>query len=169
MAFVFDSAPNSVTANSYISVSDADDILAGRLSTENWDNLSTTDKEALLVQATNRLDAERYAGLKGIRGQSLQWPRQLVTDRDSYVYNNDEFPRELLIALCEQAMYFVDAGDRTISNDLLEDVIEYKVGPIQWKLKGGRQADQLPQLVQQYLKAIGSAWFGKSFPSQSYR
>jgi len=83
--------PNS---NSYLTVTEADAYFTGRSDTSNWDALSTSDKEALLIQSTKDVDiGANYGGEPYYDAQKLQFPRD---DADSVEGNcasvaNDRF------------------------------------------------------------------------------
>lgn len=170
MAFVFDPQPSSLTANSYISLSDADDFFVARFDSENWDDLSDAEKQGILAHATRRIDAEYFGGQKTVRQQSLEWPRLFIYDKDGFPTPDDSIPKEVEFATCELALYYINQEDRELTNSMLEDMEEVKIGPLGYKIKKGRKADQLPQIVDRYLRAIGpSAWRGKRFPTQAGR
>lgn len=73
----FDSEAGSATANSFISVDRADDILSLRLGSTAWSDVAvtTTIKEAALVTATTRLSSLCYERDKTSAAQSLPFPR----------------------------------------------------------------------------------------------
>ena len=159
MAFVFDSTTKSATANSYVSVSEADDYFAAHLDSNFWPTASK-DKQAALVMATNRIDAETFQGRRTELTQSLQWPRLWVVTRDSNI-----IPRELKIATFEMALHYLKmkAGEFTVDENDLETLDKYKVGPLDVQIKSNVKADRIPTKVKQLLKAIGpQAWSGDS-------
>lgn len=159
MAFVFDSTAKSATANSYVSVSEADDYFAAHLDSNFWPT-ALKDKQAALVMATNRIDAENFQGRRTELTQSLQWPRSLVVARDSNI-----IPRELKIATFEMALHYLKmkAGEFTVDENDLETLDKYKVGPLDVQIKSNVKADRIPTKVKQLLKAIGpQAWSGDS-------
>lgn len=162
MAFVFDSTAKSATANSYVSVSEADDYFAAHLDSNFWPT-SLKDKQAALVMATNRIDAETFQGRRTERTQSLQWPRSWVVARD--FINSDIIPRELKIATFEMALHYLKmkAGEFTVDENDLETLDKYKIGPLDVQIKANIKADRIPTKVKQLLKAIGpQAWSGDS-------
>lgn len=166
MAFVLDATPSSLTANSYISLEDANDYFDARFGSDVWDGLSDADKQALLAQATRRIDAEYFGGQKTLRNQSLSWPRKFISDKDGFPRDDSTIPKEVMYATCELAYNYSTQEDREVSNSALEDLEEIKIGPLGYKMKKGRTADQLPELVDRYLRGIGpSAWRGKRFPT----
>lgn len=178
MAFVFDSTAKSATANSYVSVSEADDYFAAHLDSNFWPTASK-DKQAALVMATNRIDAETFQGRRTELTQSLQWPRSWVVARDfnpesqavlsmtygSAFVDSDIIPRELKIATFEMALHYLKmkAGEFTVDENDLETLDKYKIGPLDVQIKANIKADRIPTKVKQLLKAIGpQAWSGDS-------
>jgi hypothetical protein len=172
MAFVFDPTAGSSTANSYISVADADDYFAAHLESSFW-AISTTKKQAALVQATNRIDREKFGGQLTQRNvQKLQFPRSYVLSRDAAMVNPDfsdatngfyfrsptTIPAEVEQATCEMALYYLKqiGGEFTVDDNDLETLTNYKVGPLDLAIKDGIKADRLPTRVAQLLKALGS-------------
>lgn len=161
MAFTFDSTVGSATANSYVSVEEADDYFVGRLATEAWDALSSADKQKALVMATGRIDREPFGGkLSNELTQRLQWPRKSVASRSKVVGDVPDtiIPLELKQATFEQALHYIKqaADDTTTVSDYdLETLTSFKVGPIDVAIKDGIKADRLPTIVKQFLEAIG--------------
>lgn len=163
MAFVFDSTPKSATANSYVSVSEADDYFAAHLDSEFWPT-SLKDKQAALVMATNRIDAENFQGRRTELTQSLQWPRSLVVARA--FMDSNTIPRELKIATFEMALHYLKmkAGEFTVDENDLETLDKYKIGPLDVQIKGNVKADRLPSKVKRLLQAIGPQVWSEEGP-----
>lgn len=161
MAFVFDSTPKSASANSYVSVSEADDYFAAHLDSNFWPT-AAKDKQAALVMATNRIDAETFQGRRTDLDQALQWPRSLVVAR-AFIDSNT-VPRELKIATFEMALHYLKmkAGEFTVDENDLETLDKYKIGPLDVQIKGNVKADRLPSKVKRLLQAIGpQVWSGE--------
>lgn len=162
----FDSTISGTDSNSYISVGVADAFFAFHLDgVQFWNSLPTVTKQAALVQATNRLDAENYSGRITVNAQRLQWPRSFVADRnaDSFI-DNDRIPRELADATCEMALHYlkVQAGEFTVDENDLETLKTMKIGPIDVTIKDNVRADRLPSRVKTLLQSIGNkAWLGE--------
>lgn len=166
MAFTFDSTLSTTTANSYVSVEYADDYFTAHQEKETWDCQTTEEKQAILVQATRRIDSEYFHGQKTVRTQSLEWPRNFIYDKDGYPISEDAHPKFLLWATCELALYYLNKDEREVTNSMKEDMKRVKIGPLEYEFRDGRSGDELPKLVQFYLKGIGpAAWRGKRNPS----
>lgn len=177
MAFTFDSTISGVSANSYITVTQADDFFTAHLDASWWE-LPSSRKQAALVQATNRIDQERFGGRRTVEAQRLQWPRTYIVDRDkdasedrvefiggAYYRPSDEIPKELIEAACEMALFYLkeNAGEFTVDSNDLETLSKYKIGPLDVSIKDNIKADRLPTKVKALLKAIGpNAWMGEA-------
>lgn len=177
MAFTFDSTLSGTESNSYISVSQADDFFAAHLKKSYWTELKTPEKQAILVQATNRIDEEEFGGRRTITNQRLQWPRTYIVDRDrnpqmesvaefiggAYYRPSDVIPKEMVQAVCEVALHYIsqNKGDFSVDDRDLETLSRYKVGPLDFNIKNNYKADQLPSKVKSLLRSIGpNAWMG---------
>lgn len=131
-----DTIPSSPTADSYVSVAEADAYHAKRGNTA-WTAADVPGKEGALVRATGYVDAEY--GWKGIRATSIQalaWPRYDV-EVDGYPVLTTVIPQKVKDAVCEMALKAL-AGD--IAPDVLPDVVtETTVGPITKKYAPAKQ------------------------------
>lgn len=117
------------TADSYVSVPDANTYFASRLQTDPWTNLSnattstaaTSIKENVLKQATRELDSTfRFYGSKynqGIEGatdyQALEFPRTNHTDVNGDLY----IPDDVKYATYEQALWILERGGMKVTQD----------------------------------------------------
>lgn len=117
------------TANSYVSVSEANTYFNSRENSDAWLNIASstngtaanTRKENLLKMATREIDnTYRYHDTKyynGIRGeaqyQALQFPRADNTDSDG----NLIIPYEIQDATCEQALWIMERTGKRTSED----------------------------------------------------
>lgn len=154
MAFVFDTTISGTTANSYITISAADDYFAGRYGSDLWAALDEATKEAVIVSATKRIDQESYSGIKTLRPQSLQWPRQYMFDRDGYAIVSTVLPSQLQGAVCELAYYYLERDDYTLSENDMERFKTFEVGPLKVETRQ-YTSNQLPQVVSDALDSIG--------------
>ena len=182
MTFVFNSTPKHAAANSYVSVSEADDYFAGHLQNELWSGKSTNEKEILLVSATNRLDMEQWSGKKTTTAQRLQWPRKYIQSRDTsylddmyvrvdfdsdgstYYLDENTIPNELKQATYEVAIWFIvrQENDPHLIDEYNQEVLtSFNLGPISGNIKSGMTVDRLPTPVKRLLNAISpKGWIG---------
>lgn len=181
MAFVFDSTAGSPTANSYLSVEDADALAAGLINGSDWLSLTEQQKQALLVQATTRLDAEVYGGVPTTTvntsvtpHQALQWPRNWIIDKNyasgELILSNgglmyldpNKIPAALEKATFYQAMHYYNEfmDNPTVSRQDMDRLTALSIGPLTMTIQK-RAEERLPDMVKRLLVSIGSnAWDG---------
>ena len=88
MAITIDATVGGASANSYITLSDANAIVEGLILDDDvtaWDGSSTDNKNRALYTAAVRVDRERFLGARVTNTQALQWPRQGVRKPDTYI------------------------------------------------------------------------------------
>lgn len=161
MAFVFNSTAGDAAANSFVSVDYADMYFSVHLDGAFW-TVTTNQKQAALVMATDRLNVEMYGGQRASTTQALSWPRSYIESIDSPAYgyiSSTTIPAPLEKATCEMALHYlkVAAGEFSMDDRDLETLSSYKVGPMDFGVKAGFKADSLPQKVQNLLSSIGTA------------
>ena len=148
MALIVEDGTGLSDANSYVGVAYADAYFLARNVTA-WASL--TIKEALLIQATDYMEAvysESWKGTVLLDTQSLSFPR--IID-DAIVY-----PDRLLKAVCELAL---KANDGTLLVDVEQRTIEEKIDVI--TVKYAEYSDQKTQysfvygLISPYLMSSG--------------
>jgi len=132
MSVTFDSTSGATSANSYISVEDADNYFAKRMHTDNWDAASDVNKQKALMDATRRLDRIEYTGEKTNNDQALEWPRTGATLRDEAL-DDDIIPTRILDATCELALAVLSSN---INPGLPEGVQSFTVGGVSVALSG---------------------------------
>ena len=126
------SEKGSSTANSYISLEEADLYFSTRLNSSEWESADTTNREKALIMATRILDTLSFSGRKWKDGspedkdyQALQWPRfpeyndpymlgipHLMTSPSPErewvnLHNEPIMPTALKNATCEQAYFLL--------------------------------------------------------------
>ena len=88
MAISIDATVGGASANSYITLSDANAIIEGLVADDDvaaWDGSNTDNKNRALFTAAIRVDRERFLGARVTNTQALQWPRQGVRKPDTYI------------------------------------------------------------------------------------
>lgn len=104
MALVVEDGTGLSTAESYISVADADTYHVARGHTT-WTGTDAV-KEAALRVATTYIDGTyrtRFPGTKLTKEQALQWPRSGATDAEGWEIEETEIPTALKNATAEAA------------------------------------------------------------------
>lgn len=148
MALVVETGDGLSTAESYISVADADIYIAAYKSDVTaWDAATTTAKEIAARQATMWLDGKsRWRGTKSTRTQALDWPRYGAYDDSGYLL--DGVPVDLERATAE-VMYLIINGDtitETVSRGT--QVKKEKVGDIEVEyFPGAMQKPIYPEVM----------------------
>ncbi len=175
MAFVFDSTFGGASANSYVSVEDADDYFGGHPDGSLWEALTQLQKEQYLVRSTTRLDYERFGGRREAIEQALQWPRTWIIDRNheqhedymdfkdgNYYQDPNILPREMGVATYQLALNYIEekSGLYSVTRRDQDRMSRKKVGPLDKTLRKASEA-QLPNEVTRALTAIGpNGWLG---------
>lgn len=148
MSLIVEDGTGLSDANSYVSVAYADDYFLARNVTS-WASL--TIKEALLIQATDYMEAvysESWKGTVLLDTQSLSFPR-IIDDVTVY-------PDRLLKAVCELAL---KANEGALLVDVEQRTIEEKIDVI--TVKYAEYSDQKTQysfvygLISPYLMSSG--------------
>ena len=88
MAISIDATVGGASANSYITLADANSIVEGLVADDDvaaWDGSSNDNKNRALYTAAVRVDRERFLGARVTNTQALQWPRQGVRKPDTYI------------------------------------------------------------------------------------
>ena len=96
MAITIVATVGSASANSYLTLSDAQDLIDGLMEDDDvvaWGTATTDQKNRALYSATQRIDRERFLGARATDTQAMQWPRTGVRKPDTYINNyNLGFP-----------------------------------------------------------------------------
>jgi len=88
MAITIVATVGAANANSYLTVTTADNIIEGLIEDEDvtaWASATTDQKNRALYTSAIRLDRERFLGAKATDTQSMQWPRTGVRKPDTYI------------------------------------------------------------------------------------
>lgn len=94
MALIVESGEGMATANSYVSVQEADDYIALNFPEDDkWESLTTEQKEVQLIRATRFLDTMvRWASFIKDNHQSLAWPREQFKDYEGRIIPDNTVP-----------------------------------------------------------------------------
>lgn len=134
MSLIIEDGTGLSTAESYISVADAD-THHNKLGNTSWGLLTTEVKEQLLRKATNYMVQTyrmRWAGVRKNDTQALDWPRYLVPRLDTEAvfsyYDSDSVPGEVKVACAELAF---KASSETLAPDTDRLTKREKVGQLE--------------------------------------
>lgn len=109
MAFQAEDGTGLTDSNSYIAVALADIHHTDRENTQ-WTDMTTGEKEAALIRATDYIEkrfGRKFLGRRQNRTQALEWPRVDAEDRDGFLLTGvavDAIPRQLQKACSEYAL-----------------------------------------------------------------
>ena len=109
----------NASANSFVTLSEADTFMLSRLNASTWEtDASTDDQNRALVEATRQISRLRFDGNRADTTQILSWPRQWVIDPDNP--NHDYFsssvvPQRIKDATMELAFQYIKAGTTDVA------------------------------------------------------
>lgn len=156
MAYVFtpEDGTGLPTANSFVSVEEANDILYTNIHVTSWDLLQYYDKERLLSWATRILDTKvTWYGKKTYPTSALRWPRSGIIDRDKIALADDEIPQRLKEATAEFARLLVDT-DRTTEQSR-DGLTRLKVDVIELEFDKDYRLTVIPKTVWETIADLG--------------
>lgn len=173
MAITLDATVGGASANTYLTLSDANDIVDGLVEDADvtaWASSTDDQKNRALATAAQRLDRERYLGARVTDTQALQWPRTGVRKPDTYIntyavgfpfrittdyYTDTEIPDQVKRAQTILAVYLNNNKDG-IGLSGLEDFKSVQVGPITVSpdKSGVIGADRIPPIIERYLTGL---------------
>lgn len=151
----------SASANSYVSVSDADAYHDTHLYGSTWFASDTEAKVKGLIWATRMLDDYfEWFGSPSSDTQALRWPRSAAYNADGQQLANDTIPTAIENATAELARKLIEVdrtedGASTGATGALESL---KVGSIELKYASGTVNDipPIPPQIVAMLKAYGT-------------
>jgi hypothetical protein len=174
MAIAINATVGSASANSYLTLAAAQEIIDGFVQDADvtaWASATTDQKNRALFTATQRLDRERFLGARATDTQALQWPRTGVRKPDTYIntyavgfpfrittdyYTDTEIPQQVQYAQVVLATYLNNNPDG-IGLSGLEDYKNVKIGIIDVTPNLGYGAvgvDKVPPLMERYLTGL---------------
>ena len=173
MAVTIDATAGGASANSYLTLSDAQAIVDGMdedADVTAWASATTDQKNRALYTATQRLDRERFLGARATDTQALQWPRTGVRKPDTYVntyatgfpfrisddyFTDTEIPDQVKRAQVVLAVYLNNNKDG-IGLSGLEDFKNVQIGSLNVTpdKTGAVGADRVPPLLERYLTGL---------------
>jgi hypothetical protein len=124
------------SANSFVSVAEADAYLEARLNSSAW--TGTEPKKIALIEATREFNRLDWRGDRVTTTQALVWPRLYVEKIDPAPgdtwYLETEIPTPIKEATIELALEFLRMGTTDLpARSATDGVIEEKIGPMTTK------------------------------------
>lgn len=159
-------------SNAYINVSQANSFIQSAvLANTEWFELSSVNREAVLIQATRDIDSRQYVGTRRFFDQLLEFPRE---SRASFPWNRttqtetttgDETQRRMLRDVTEacalQAVFLARQGGRNEHAERLSQgirSISEGVGPLREFIQYGQRATGGSARLAQDVVARLSEW-----------
>jgi hypothetical protein len=173
MAISIDATVGGASANSYLTLSDANAIIDGLVQDDDvaaWASATDDQKNRALYTATQRIDRERFLGARATDTQSLQWPRTGVRKPDTYIntysvgfpfrittdyFTDTEIPDQVKKAQAVLAVYLNNNKDG-LGLSGLEDYKNVKIGNLDVtpNTYGATGADRIPPMVERYFTGL---------------
>lgn len=149
-----DATIGGVTANSYVTVEEADDYFLDRSNATAWD--ASTQKDQLLITASRLLDWQlQFKGNKTSELQAMQFPRTGVELPSGYSVPSDTIPTEVKFAVFELALASMET-DRAADNPLA-GLNEVKAGPLTIKTASQNDNPRTP-VVPDFIRSMLSGY-----------
>lgn len=175
MAITIDATVGGASANSYLTLSAAQDLIDGMVENDDvtaWASATTDQKNRALYSATQRLDRERFLGARATDTQALQWPRTGVRKPDTYIntyavgfpfrittdyFTDSEIPDQIKQAQVVLAVYLHNNKDG-MGLSGLEDYKSVSIGSLSVTTAGASStatgADRVPPIFERYLTGL---------------
>jgi hypothetical protein len=159
--------PGASDANSYVTVSEADDYLSSRLNASAWTDASAPQRIAALIEAQRTLTPLGYIGRRATETQALAWPRERAPNPDDPFgrdYSTAVVPQRVKDAACELAMEFLKSGAADLAaisdtqNVIREkvDVLEVQYSEPQDRITGLAKFPRIIALLTPLWVGVGS-------------
>lgn len=156
MAITLDATAGGASANTYVTLADAETYMEGRLYTTAWDAALDATKDKALAWATAILDDHfEWFGYVMTEEQALQWPRGSVYDEGGYEYDTEAIPSDLEGGAVELANILLQNDTWTEPGVLGQGIVKAKVGPIAVEIDEAAQTELIPQNLRVQLNQLG--------------
>jgi len=120
MAVTIVATVGGASANSFLTLAEAQTYMDSRLNESAWESATTDNQNRALVEATRALNVLPWKGSNVDTTQALNWPRQWAINPDvvffawSY-YATNEIPQRVKDATAELALQFIKAGTTDVA------------------------------------------------------
>ena len=152
-----DATLGGASANSYVTVAEADAYFATSFGRTAWGSASAANKEIVLIESTRLLDLlVSWKGYVKSDTQALRWPRTYVPNIDgryleSYI-SDSIVPKDVKNAVFELAYSLLSNGGFQASENELAKV---KVGPVSIDFSDTVKSNGLPKMVSDMIARWG--------------
>ena len=157
MTLTLTATAGSASANTFITLADANSYHEARVNNSDWTGATDANKNAALVWATRLLDDQPWYGQITATTQALRWPRTGCYDREGNALASTTIPAFLENATAELAMFLL-AEDRTAGAGALS-YETLSVGPVTLsRAKHQKFPPAVLDLIAYYFKASMSSF-----------
>ena len=149
-------------ANCYVSLDEANAYFDYRLYSDSWTESTSGTQIQALVTATNDIDIfYEFYGSETYEGQSLDWPRDGVTDCEGNEIDSESIPEEVKDATCEHALYILNQNIEANQANLNKGIKSATVDKLKVEYHGGASAssqiEKTSDKVRALLKCLGES------------
>lgn len=161
--FVTEDGTGMPDATSYVSVSEAADIISMRVdAAPDWEALADAQKEKYLSWASRYLDARvRWKGDRAQPASGLRWPRTCVYDREDILIPDNVIPKQLKEAVTELALYLMD--EKPVTGGSSSGLKRFRLDPIELEFTDSARQVAIPGEIQFLIAGLGQARSHYSF------
>lgn len=167
-AIVVEDGTGMETANSYVSLSDADEFIRAKAGNPSaWTGATVATKQDALRQATLAIDlryGNRWSGNRVTSEQALDWPREYAVDGAGNYIDSDVVPTRLAQATALLALLYVQGETIMATTEDSADIAsETKtVGPISKSVtyRGAKPSQTRFPMVDKMLYTAGLVTYG---------
>jgi hypothetical protein len=165
-----DATLGGTSANSYVTVAEADDYFSTSFGRTSWSSTISDNKEIVLIESTRLLDLlVSWKGYVKSDTQALRWPRTYVPNIDgpyngvdtvieSYI-SDSIVPKDVKNAVFELAYSLLSNGGFQSSENELSKV---QVGPVSIDFSETVKSNGLPKIVRDMIARWGEYTVGSS-------
>jgi len=143
------------TSNSYVSLAEAEAYFSDRMHSSAWYDLSTSDREKLLITSSSMLDwYVSWKGTKATQDQAMDWPRVGVITSDGPI-PSDVIPAQVKVAVYELSLSSAKK-DRSADGSL-DGILEARAGSLLIKTDDGvynSKPSTIPQKIWKILYGL---------------
>ena len=148
-----DATLGGASANSYVTVAEADAYFATSFGRTAWGSASDANKEIVLIESTRLLDLlVSWKGYVKSDTQALRWPRTYVPNIDGRYISDSIVPKDVKNAVFELAYSLLSNGGFQASENELAKV---KVGPVSIDFSDTVKSNGLPKMVRDMIARWG--------------
>ena len=159
VALVVEDGTGLPTANSFLTIAEADDILSVNPRSL-WPLVSPTDKSNLLIWATRMIvERTKWRGYKRYDNSGLPWPRERVIGRETSLYNygyldNASVPFQVKEATAYLAEFLSQTDPTTVNSS--SNIKEIEVDVVKLKFDPALRPARWPVTIRIALAPIGT-------------